>query len=323
MIIIKTPLRISLGGGGTDLPSYYSKFGSYFISAAINKYIYITLHRSGFSDKIRCRYSKMEEVDDIDKIKNEIIRETFKYCGIKNNIELTSHAEIPSGTGLGSSGSFGVGLLQAIYTQQKIYKDWRELAEIATDIQMNILNHPIGLQDQYIASFGGICEFKVNQNGKVLITELKIKKQIHDRLIMFFTGFSRKAEDILKIQKIKIEKADKEMINNLHQIQNLAYEVKLAFYKDDWQGFGEIMNEQWRLKRGRSDKMTNSQIDKWHSLALKNGAVGGKLIGAGGGGFLLFIADDKEKLIKTMIKAGLKYLPFAFDDEGSKIILND
>lgn len=323
MIIVRTPLRISLGGGGTDLPSYYSKFGSYFISAAINKYIYITLHRSGFSDKIRCRYSRMEKVDNVDRIKNEIIRETFKYCGIKNNIELTSHAEIPSGTGLGSSGSFGVGLLHAIYTQSGEDKNWRELADIATNIQMNILNHPIGLQDQYVASFGGIGEYEIKKTGEVLFSGLRMLPQIKDRLVMFFTGFKREAKDILKVQRSKTKADDQEMLNGLHKIQALAYDVKRALYKDDWQWFGEIMNEQWRLKKGRSDKMTNIQIDEWHNLALKNGAVGGKLIGAGGGGFLLFIADDKEKLIGTMVGAGLKHLSFDFDHEGTKLILND
>lgn len=318
MIIVRTPLRISLGGGGTDLKSYYSKFGSTFISAAINKYIYITYHSSQFDTKIRLRYSRMEEVEKVDDIQNEIIRETFRLHNINNNVELTSHAEIPSGTGLGSSGSFGVGILHAIYPNATP----EFLAEEATRIQMDILNNPIGVQDQYAAAYGGINVYEVNKNGEVKISPLKSYAEwlrlidvLEQRLVLFFTGLKREANEVLKTQKENAE----QMEETLHNTQKLCYNIKNALDEGEFRKFGELMNEHWQYKKQRSPIMTNPQIDEWYELALKNGAVGGKLVGAGGGGFLLFYTEDRERLIKAM---PLQHLPFKFDYEGSKVLLN-
>lgn len=320
MILIRTPLRLSIGGGGTDLPSYYSKFGSTFISAAINQYIYITCHHSKFDDKIRLRYSRMEEVDNVDKIQNEIIRETFKAHDIESRIELTSHAEIPSGTGLGSSGSFGVGILQALYPSQS--KDW--LAQEATRIQMDVLKHPIGIQDQYAAAYGGLNIYKVSKKGNVEIKPFKagektaeILYKLESGLALFFTGFKREAKEILVIQRDKAE--DKDMIKSLHHTQELCYDIRDALHRGKLQKFGEIMNDHWKYKKQRSPKMTNPQIDEWYELGLKNGAIGGKLVGAGGGGFLLFYTEEKERLIEAM---PLQHIDFQFDFVGSKVLIN-
>lgn len=308
-----------MGGGGTDLPSYYSKFGSEFISAAINKYIYITCHRSGFDDRIRLRYSRMEEVNNVDEIQNEIIRETFKLNDVGSRVELTSHAEIPSGTGLGSSGSFGVGILQALHPGMSK----QELAEQSTHIQMNVLNHPIGVQDQYAAAYGGLNIYKVSKNGKVSTKPFKagektaeILYKLEQGLVLFFTGFKREANEILITQREKAE--DKDMVKSLHQTQKLCYDIKDALQKGNLRKMGEVMNKHWKYKKQRSRSMTNPQIDEWYELGLKNGAYGGKLVGAGAGGFLLFCTEERERLINAM---PLQHLDFNFDFVGSKVLI--
>ena len=301
MIIVRTPLRISIAGGGTDLPAWYSKHGSMFISAAINKYIYITYHCSKFDSRIRLRYSKMEEVDTVDEIQHDIIKETLRLCHVKDSVELTSHAEIPSGTGLGSSGSFGVGIFHAISKKN----DPSLLALRATDIQMDTLGHPIGVQDQYVAAYGGVNRYDVTSAGEVAVQPIEPPQGLQ----LFFTGLKRDANEVLRASTQ----------DGLEQIQELAWDTKVALENKDYRRYGEIMNEHWNHKKKRGG-MTNPQIDEWYDLALKNGAVGGKIVGAGGGGFLLFYTEDKERLVKAM---PLQHLPFKFDYEGSKVLLND
>lgn len=314
MIIARTPLRITLAGGGTDIPDYYSKYGSMFISAAINKYIYITLFNTPFTKKIRIKYSETEEVDTIDEIKNEIVKETFRLHGIQNNIELASHANIPSGTGLGSSGTFGVGLLHAIYANKGIEVTKEHLAEEASHIQMNIIGFPVGKNDQYSCSYGGTNVYEISKAGEVSITPLCLL-ELEKNLVLFFTGYSRNANKILKIQKKKISE-----LFVLHQIsREIVYLLKEKKYDD----FGHSMNKHWEYKKKIAPEMTNPRIDYWYDEALKHGAMGGKLIGAGGGGFLLFYTHDPDKLIQKMTIEGLKHLPFHFDYEGSKILINE
>ena len=299
MRIVRTPLRISIAGGGTDLPSWYKDHGSMFISAAIDKYIYITYHRSDFDPRLRLRYSKMEEVDSIEEIQHDIVKATFNLKGIKNNVELTSHAEIPSGTGLGSSGSFGVGILHAIYGEDT---DPRTLAMESTRVQIGILKHPIGLQDQYAAAYGGTNVYEVSKSGGVKISPIRPPQG----LTLFFTGFKRDANEVLKASTH----------DGLDRIQKLAWQTKEALESFDYRTYGEIMNEHWEFKKKRGG-MSNPQIDEWYELALKNGAIGGKLVGAGGGGFLLFYTEDKERLINAM---PLQNVSFGYDYEGSKIL---
>ena len=307
MIIVKTPLRLPLAGGGTDTPNWYQQHGSMFISGAINKYIYITLHKSEFHPIIRARYSIMEEVDHLDKIKNGIIRETFRFYGITNSVEITSHAEIPDKTGLGSSGSFGVGVVHAIaeLNGQKPHK--KELAGVSTYIQSEILKFPIGKQDQWSASYGGVNVYEVNKKGRVRVESLKTNLQeLEKRLVMFYTGFKRDTNEILS----------KSSTEGLDRIQELAWQAKEALEKDNYDDYGRLLNEHWQFKKKRGP-MTNSQIDEYYEMGLDLGALGGKLVGAGGGGFMLFYTNDRDNLIKNM---PLQHQPFVFDMEGSKII---
>jgi len=324
MIIVRSPLRISLGGGGTDLPSYYRNYGGFLIAAAIDKYVYITLHKT-FVEELIIKYSKMEKVSSIDEIKHPIIRESLKMVGIDNlSVEITSMADIPAGTGLGSSGSFTTALLKGLHTYKKNLIHPQQLAEQACDIEINRLGEPIGKQDQYIAAYGGTTCFRFHTNDQVEAWPLKIDTEtlynLEDNLLLFFTGYSREASSILKEQKEKTKTSDKEMIDNLHFVKELGFQSREALEHGDLNKFGELMNVHWDYKKKRSSSMSNEKINEWYELAIKNGAVGGKLIGAGGGGFLMFYASDKMKLRRTMKEAGLKEVRFRFDFEGTRVV---
>ncbi len=325
MIITRSPLRISLGGGGTDLPSYYTRHEGFLIAAAIDKYVYIALHQT-FIDELIVKYSKMERVDAVNKIKHPIVREAFKSVGVKElNLEVSSMADIPAGTGLGSSGSFTTALLKALHSYKKGLVHPEELAEQACHIEIDRLGEPIGKQDQYIAAYGGITCFEFKKDGHVKAYPIKIDKEtlydLEDNLLLFFTGYSRKASSILKDQDDKSKRNDQEMIKNLHLIKEFGKRSKEALEKGNLMQFGEIMNEHWEYKRKRSRGISNPKIDRWYELALKNGAVGGKLIGAGGGGFLMFYAKDNARLRHAMRASGLEEVRFHFDFEGTKVIL--
>lgn len=324
MIITRSPLRISLGGGGTDLPSYYREHEGFLIAAAIDKYVYITLHQT-FVDDMIIKYSKMERVSSIDEIQHPIIREALRLVGIQNlNIELSSMADIPSGTGLGSSGSFTCALLKALQTYKKNLVHPNEIAEQACHIEIDLLKEPIGKQDQYISAYGGINCFEFCKNDTVKAKPLKISDEtlysLEDNLLLFFTGYSRSASEVLKEQDNKTKKKDSSMIDNLHFVKELGYKSQSAFESGDLEEFAELMNVHWEHKKQRSDLMSNNKINEWYDIALKNGALGGKLIGAGGGGFLMFYANENMKLRHAMAHEGLKEVRFKFDFEGSKVV---
>lgn len=324
MIITRSPLRISLGGGGTDLPSYYRDHSGFLIAAAIDKYVYINLHRT-FQPGFVLKYSQLEKADRIEEIKHPIIRESLKLTGIADNyFEITSMADIPAGTGLGSSGSFTTALLKALHTYKKSLVHPQQLAEQACDIEINKLGEPIGKQDQYIAAYGGITCFRFLPNDQVEAWPLQIDTEtrynLEDNLLLFFTGFSRAAAATLKEQDDKSKKNDQEMIANLHFIKELGRQSQEALESGDLHTFGELMNVHWEHKKKRSQSMSNSEIDKWYDVAIKNGAVGGKIIGAGGGGFLMFYTEDKQKLRHVMRAEGLEEVRFRFDFEGTKIV---
>ena len=323
MIIARSPLRITLGGGGTDLPSYYEKFGGFLIAAAIDRYVYITLHET-FVDYLIVKYSKMERVKKIEALKHPIIREALKMLDIDcAYLEISSMADIPAGTGLGSSGSFTTALLKSLHAYKRNLIHPKELAEQACDIEINKLGEPIGKQDQYIAAYGGITCFEFTKKS-VKAYPLKIEKEImydlEDNLLLFFTGYTRLASGILKEQHHKSKINNKEMIDNLHFVKELGFESKKALEKGDLKKFGELMNVHWEHKKKRSGAMTNQKINSWYDLALRNGALGGKLIGAGGGGFLMFYATDDLKLRRAMTNAGLEEVRFRFDFEGTKVM---
>lgn len=324
MIIVRSPLRISLGGGGTDLPSYYNNHEGFLIAAAIDKYVYITLHKT-FVQELIIKYSKLERVTSIEEIEHPIIRESLKFLDIQApHLEITSMADIPSGTGLGSSGSFTTALLKALHTLKKNLVHPQQLAEEACHIELELLKEPIGKQDQYIAAYGGITCFKFLPNGSVEAWPLKIDEDtlynLEDNLLLFFTGYSRSASAILKEQDVKSKDKNKEMIDNLHFIKDLGFKSKVALEKGDLYEFAELMNVHWQHKKQRSSGMSNNHIDEWYELALKNGAVGGKMIGAGGGGFLMFYAEDKIKLRQAMRAVGLHEVRFRFDFSGTQVV---
>ena len=324
MIIARSPLRISLGGGGTDLPSYYEQHTGFLIAAAITKYVYITLHEN-FTPDLIVKYSKLERVDSAAQLEHPIIREAFGLLGMDGkSLELTSMADIPAGTGLGSSGSFTTALLRALHAYKKNLVHPAELAEQACDIELNRLHEPIGKQDQYIAAFGGLTCFKFLPGGKVEAWPLKNSEEtlcnLEDNLLLFFTGYSRSASKILQEQDTKSKAADSSMIDNLHFVKELGYKSQAALEGGNLEEFARLMDVHWQRKKERSGGMSNPKINEWYDLAMTSGALGGKLIGAGGGGFLMFYADDKVKLRRAMRSAGLKEVRFKFDFEGTKLV---
>ena len=326
MIITRSPLRISLGVGGTDLPSYYSRNGGLVLAAAINKYVYVTVNRP-FNQEIILKYSKIERTNTLEEINHPIIRESIRTLNLKTpQIEITTLADIPSGTGLGSSGSFTTALIKALYSHYRRSIHTKELAEKACEIEIDLLKEPIGKQDQYIAAYGGITEFVFRENGKVEVVPLDISVEtthdLEDNLLLFYTGLSRSASSILQDQVSRSLLGDKEMEDNLHFIKDLGQKSKVALLQNDTCYFAELMHEHWERKKIRSSGMSNSFINEAYEMARQNGALGGKIVGAGGGGFLMLYANDREKLRTSMGKLGLEEVRFNFDFEGTKVILS-
>jgi D-glycero-alpha-D-manno-heptose-7-phosphate kinase len=324
MIITRSPLRLSLGGGGTDLPSYYRKHGGFLIAAAIDKYVYITVHHT-FNEEIILKYSSLEKAKCVDDVQHPIVREALRLVDIRDTrIEITSMADIPAGTGLGSSGSFTTALLKGLHAHKKNLVHPYELAAQACEIEIDRLGEPIGKQDQYIAAYGGITCFNFLPDDRVEACPLRISNEtlhnLEDNLMLFFTGFARSASAILKDQDTKSKDNDTSMIDNLHFIKDLGLKSQTALESGDLKEFSELMNVHWEWKKRRSGTMSNSVIDDWYALGRANGARSGKLIGAGGGGFLLFYAEDKVKLRHALTGAGLREVRFRFDFEGTKIV---
>lgn len=327
MIITRSPLRISLGGGGTDLPSYYREHGGFLIAAAIDKHVYINVH-DRFTDGYLLKYSQLEEARGIDEIRHPIIREALRLVSERaTNLEIASMADIPAGTGLGSSGSFTTALLKALHAHQRQWISPAELAEEACTIEMEKLGEPIGKQDQYIAAIGGITAFEFQRDGKVEFRPVRLSEEtrvgLEEQLLLFFTGFSRSASAILSDQKARSEKSDAAMLENLHFTKELGRQSLAALESGALEEFARLMDVHWQRKKARTQGMSNETINGWYELAMKNGALGGKLIGAGGGGFLMFYAADKQRLRRAMVEAGLREVRFRFDYEGTKIVAQD
>jgi D-glycero-alpha-D-manno-heptose-7-phosphate kinase len=323
MIITRAPLRITFGGGGTDLPSYYRQFGGQLIAGAIDKYIYIALHKI-FPNEFIIKYSQYERVPTVEEIKHPIIREILKAHHVNPRLEIASMADIPDGTGLGSSGSFTIAMLKAISYYKREHMLTESLAQEACDIEINRLGAPIGKQDQYAAAYGGITCFTFNKDDTVTVEPLKMNQEtlhsLEDDLLLFFTGYSRSASSVLADQKKKSESLDQEMLNNLHLTKELGVESRKALEKGDLNEFAHLMNVHWDNKKKRSNGMSKSEIDKAYEVARDNGAVGGKLIGAGAGGFLMFYTREHAMLRKAMARQGLEEVRFKFDFEGAKVV---
>jgi D-glycero-alpha-D-manno-heptose-7-phosphate kinase len=326
MIIARSPLRITLGGGGTDLASYYQERGGFLIAAAIDKYVYVTVTRP-FTPGIYLKYSALEHVERVADVRHPIIREALELQNLQTpQVEITTLADIPAGTGLGSSGSFTTALLKALYTHHRKTIHSQELAEIACHIEIDRLREPVGKQDQFIAAFGGITCFTFHQDRRVEIQPLRVSTEtmfdLEDNLLLFFTGFNRAAGSILNDQQVRSQAGERQMLDNLDYVKTLAYRSKDCLETGDLVRFGELMREHWEHKRRRSNNISNPQIDEWYSLAVRNGAIGGKLVGAGGGGFLMFYAADRDRLRQAMAKVGLEEVRFRFDFEGTKVVMS-
>lgn len=324
MIITRSPLRISLGGGGTDLPSYYREHGGFVISAAIDKYVYITLHQTFFEDLI-IKYSQLERVRNLEEIQHPLIREALRLADQQASyLEIASMSDIPAGTGLGSSGSFLTALLHALHIHTKTIIPKQVLAEQACYIEIERLGEPVGKQDQYIAAFGGVTCFEFGRDDTVTVAPLKIEAEtlanLEDNLALFYTGFTRSASEILRDQDQKSKHRDRYMVENLHFVKNLGIESKNALETGDLRRFAEIMHIHWEHKKLRSDMMSNKMINDLYELARKNSALGGKLIGAGGGGFLMFYTEDKTTLRHAMRQAGIREVRIKFDFQGTTLV---
>lgn len=325
MIICRSPLRITLGGGGTDLPSYYKKNEGFVISSTINKYVYVSVVKP-FKKGIFLKYSSLEKVKKVSKINHKIIKEVLKLNNFNSDqIEITTLADIPSGTGLGSSGSFTTALINALceYNDLKITK--KNLAELACKIEIEKLNQPIGKQDQYAAAYGGINKFYFKKNGDVKVESLKIEKKIlkklEKNLQLFFTGYSRNANDILKIQNSNTIINKRTMIENLDEVKQIGLDSLHYLENGDLENFALLMNHHWKIKKERSFNISNNDINNVYDYALKNGAIGGKLIGAGGGGFLMFYSENPKKLSFAMKKKGIQEVDFNFENRGSSNLI--
>ena len=326
MIITRTPLRISIGGGGTDLPSYYTQFGGFVVAAAITQYIFISLNRM-FGEGYLLKYSALENPQTLEEIRHPIFREVLRRHDGVGSLEIASLADVPAGTGLGSSGAFTVGLLRALFAYKRQYLQAAAVAEEACHIEIDALRQPVGKQDQYIAAYGGMVCFEFHPDGSVGATPLKVSSEtlldLEHNLLMFFTGYSRNAAEVLDDQKQRSVKGETAMIDNLHYTKQLGRRAKTILEAGQTRQYGELMHEHWEHKRARSHGMTNEKIDRWYNAGLANGAVGGKLVGAGGGGYLLFYADDPMKLRRAMAAEGLTELRFRFDHDGSTVLVRD
>jgi D-glycero-alpha-D-manno-heptose-7-phosphate kinase len=326
MIIVRTPMRIALGGGGTDLPSYYQEHGGFVLSAAISKYIYIGINRT-FTDDYFLKYSQLERVKHLDEIKHPLIREALRRHDLGPALEIVSLADIPSGTGLGSSGAFTVGLLRALYAFKREHVTASAVAEEACHIEIDVLKSNVGKQDQYVAAFGGLISMEFARDGAVRVSPLAISNPtLHDleeRLLMFFTGYSRDASAILEHQNQESKTGASSMLDNLHFTKALGLRIKAALEAGDVLAFAGLMREHWEWKRKRSPGMSNPRIDRWYEVGMNNGALGGKLVGAGGGGFLLFYADKPQALRAAMAAEGLSEVRFSFDHDGAQLLTRD
>lgn len=343
MIVARAPFRLPIGGGGTDLPSYYRHHEGFLITAAINKYMYININEPAVFNKIKINYSKTEIVstEEIDQIQHEIVRETLKWMNIRNPLEISSMADLSAGTGMGSSSTYTVGLLRALHTMKRQHISLQELAEEACKVEIDLIGKPIGKQDQYAATFGGIIELRIDRNGKVQVTPLPLHQEtiyeLEHRLMLFSTHIERDANVILGEQSRKVDSASQKQSNAsedrqqqtaaleaMHHIKAIGMEMRDALLDDKLDRIGELMHEHWLCKKQISTKMSSPQIDAWYELAMQNGATGGKIMGAGGGGLFVFFVKnpDRRRLRQVLEGAGLKYMDFKFDFEGVKILAN-
>lgn len=327
MILTRTPYRVTLGGGGTDLPSFYREHGGFILAVAIDKYMFLNVNTPLVDDKIRVRYTASEIVDRVDDVQHTLAREALRHFEITNGIEIVSIADIPSGTGLGSSSSYLVGLLNALHTLLQDQATPQKLAEEACHIELEVLKKPIGKQDQYMAAFGGLTALDIKPDGRVCVTRLELDvdlvESLEHNILMFFTNEMRDATTILRKQDEATRTRNRTVVNSLCEIKDIGLEINDAISNGNLRRFGELLDVHWQSKKRLSEGITNPQIDAWYELAKQNGAIGGKISGAGGGGFLmLYCEENKTRVREAMRIAGLRELKFRFDFEGSKVVFD-
>jgi D-glycero-alpha-D-manno-heptose-7-phosphate kinase len=330
MIVVRTPFRIPLGGGGTDLPAYYQKYEGFLLTAAVNKYMFISINRPALVKCWRLAYSKVEnvEIGDCDALQHDVVRETFRHLGIDTSLEVTSVADIGAGTGMGSSSSYTVGLLNALNTMLRRFKSVQELAEEACMVEMDLAKKPVGKQDAYAAAFGGIIAMEITRDGKVTVTPLQLEEEsifeLESRLMMFYTNIQRDASDILAEQGRKVQVDEGDATRSMHRIKEIGHESRKALETGNVTALGKLMHEHWLEKKKVSNRMSSPRIDDWYDCGMKNGAIGGKVMGAGGGGFMLFCCETgRRKELRSALEAkGLQHMDFRFDWDGSRVMVN-
>jgi len=328
MITTRAPLRIPLGGGGTDLPSYYSEFGGFILSAGIDKYVYIQLNALQVENFIRVKYSRTERVDHPRDIQHPLLREALLHTRVSGGLEISAMADIPGRTGMGSSGAFTVALLAALHAHVREQVPPQELAEEAHYVEAGRAGQPAGKHDHYLATFGGLTCLEIDTSGKVTVSSLRIShhtlEELRNSILLFFTGIERESFDILTQQDQDTRQGDRQVIDSLHQVKQIGHQIKTALEEGDLDLFGCLLDEHWQMKKKRSTKMSNPDIDRWYDTGRKAGALGGKIIGAGGGGFLLFYcpAEHRGQLRERLAEKGLREMPFHFDMEGVKVLMN-
>jgi len=325
MIITRTPFRITLGGGGTDIPSYYEKHGGFIFSAGLDKYMFVDSNRSVADDLIRVKYSKSETVEHVDQLQHDIAREIFRFTGVEKNIEISSLADIPAGTGLGSSSCYAVGLLHAIHAMKRDYVSLAQLAEEDFHIEFNILKRPIGKQDPYLAAFGGLTVLEIDKDGAVKVRKANVSYEVADELnknlLIFFTGKTRSADEILREQEKGAKEGKASVVDSMHYIKELGYQILDAAESGNIDEVGRKFHEHWQYKKKISSKMSNPEFDRIYDAALVNGALGGKISGAGGGGFFTFYVPGNQKTFREKMREyGLREMRYRFDFEGTKVL---
>jgi D-glycero-alpha-D-manno-heptose-7-phosphate kinase len=328
VIIARAPLRIPLGGGGTDLASYYERYGGFILSAAIDKHVYIYVNHPAVDSLIRLKYSKTEEVTDIGQIQHPLLREALRLTGANNGLEIAAMADVPSGTGLGSSGSFLVALLHALRAYHGQSQSTQVLAEEACLVEMERAKQPVGKHDAYLAAFGGITCLDIARDGTVTVTPLPISRaavdELRSNLMLFYTGIRRDSYDILEEQGRGAANGAGPVVESMHRIKEIGLAIRDALTGEDLATFGRLLDEHWRAKKRISTKMSEDRIDRWYARGLASGALGGKLIGAGGGGFLMFYAENGNRagVRQAMAAEGLREMPFNFDFSGSRVLVH-
>ena len=328
MIVARAPHRIPLGGGGTDLPSYYEHHGGFIISAGIDKYVYIYVNRPAADDLIRVKYSRYEEVNTPDEVEHDLVRPTLKLLGIKNGIEIVSMSDLPAGSGMGSSSAFIVSTLTGLLEMQRKRTPPQSLAELACKIEIDLAGHPVGKQDQYMAAFGGLTKLEISTTGKVQVSALDIaadvSEELQNRMLLYFTGTTRDANKILGQQSGELQREVRAAVDGLHRTKELGYKILEALEDGELDKFGSLLNQHWETKKARSDSVTTIDIDRWYGIALSAGAQGGKIVGAGEGGFLLlFTPSEAKRAVRiAMAEEGLREVSYRFDFDGAKVIAN-